>query len=134
MPSMVVTLSMQLRQDAMTIIPWHTQPRLVNRLVIAEELDQPWPKKWWLIPRLPWWLTLIFCHQKWVNFYVKVNVYRPGQPNWEYTMWKFQDFLLDQIFLREINFGHFVPPKTAILIIWTVLHFWELLTFSRIKI
>ena len=68
MPSMVVTLSMQLRQDAMTIIPWHTQPRLVNRLVIAEELDQPWPKKWWLIPRLPWWLTLIFCHQKWVNF------------------------------------------------------------------
>ena len=29
-------------------------------------------------------------------------VYRPGQPNWEYTMWKFQDFSVTQI-LREIN-------------------------------
>ena len=32
-------------------------------------------------------------------------VYRPGQPNWEYTMWKFQDFSASQI-LCEINFGH----------------------------
>ena len=36
-----------------------------------------------------------------------------GQPNWEYTMWKFQDFFATQI-LREINFGHFEAPKTAI--------------------
>ena len=32
--------------------------------------------------------------------------YRPGQPNWEYPMWKFQNFSATQI-LREINFGHF---------------------------
>ena len=36
-------------------------------------------------------------------------VYRPGQPNWEYTMWKFQDFSVIQI-LREIKFGHFETP------------------------
>ena len=40
--------------------------------------------------------------------------YRPGQPNWECTMWKFQNFSVTQI-LREINFGHFEAPKTAIL-------------------
>ena len=43
-------------------------------------------------------------------------IYRPGQPNWEYTMWKFTDFLATQI-LREINFGLFEAPKTAILTI-----------------
>ena len=32
--------------------------------------------------------------------------HRPGQPNWEYTMWKFQDSTASQN-LREINFGHF---------------------------
>ena len=32
-------------------------------------------------------------------------------------MWKFQDFFATQI-LREINFGHFEAPKTAILTIW----------------
>ena len=36
------------------------------------------------------------------------------QPNWVYTMWKFQDFSATQI-LREINFGHLEAPKTAIL-------------------
>ena len=40
-------------------------------------------------------------------------VYRPGQPNWEYTMWKFQDFSATQILL-ENNFGRFEAPKTAI--------------------
>ena len=30
--------------------------------------------------------------------------YRPKQPNWEYTMWRFRDFSATQI-LREINFG-----------------------------
>ena len=39
--------------------------------------------------------------------------YRPGQTNWEYTMWKFQDFYHAQI-LREINFGPFEAQKTAI--------------------
>ena len=42
------------------------------------------------------------------------TTYRPGQPNWEYTIWKFQDFCAPQI-LRQINFGHFEAPKTAIL-------------------
>ena len=28
--------------------------------------------------------------------------YRPGQPNWERTVWKFQDFSATQI-LRKIN-------------------------------
>ena len=36
--------------------------------------------------------------------------YRLGQPNWEYTMWKFQDFSAPQI-LHEINFGHFEARK-----------------------
>jgi len=44
------------------------------------------------------------------------GIYRPGQPNWEYTMWKFQDFSATQI-LREINFGCFEAQKTAILTI-----------------
>ena len=42
--------------------------------------------------------------------------YRPGQPNWEYTIFKSQDFPAAQI-LREINFGHFEALKTAILTI-----------------
>ena len=45
------------------------------------------------------------------------DMYRPGQPNWEYTMWKFQDFSVTQI-LREINFGHFEALKTAILTLY----------------
>ena len=40
--------------------------------------------------------------------------YRPGQPNWAYTMWKFQDFSAPQI-LHENNCGHFEALKTAIL-------------------
>ena len=47
---------------------------------------------------------------------LRVILYRPGQPNWEYTIWKFQDFYATQI-LREINFGHFEAPKIAILTI-----------------
>ena len=67
-------------------------------------------------------VKLVRCHgmggnQAWVYNDEVCEVYRPGQPNWEYTMWKFQNFSATQIFLREINFGHFVPPKTAILII-----------------
>ena len=37
-------------------------------------------------------------------------------------MWKFQDFSTTQN-LREINFGHFETPKTAILSIWVALNF-----------
>ena len=43
-------------------------------------------------------------------------LYRPGQPNWEYTLWIFQDFSTTWI-SREINFGHFKAPKNAILTI-----------------
>ena len=43
-------------------------------------------------------------------------LYRPGQPNWENTMWKFQNISTTQN-LREINFGHFEAPKIAILTI-----------------
>ena len=40
------------------------------------------------------------------------QMYRPGQPNWEYTMWKFQDFSAYQI-LHEIDIGqcHWKPQK-----------------------
>ena len=40
-------------------------------------------------------------------------VYRPGQPNWKYTMWKFQDFSSTHI-LCEINFSLFETLKTVI--------------------
>ena len=43
-------------------------------------------------------------------------LYRPGQPNWEYTNWKCKDISASQI-LREINVSHFEAPKTAILTI-----------------
>ena len=39
--------------------------------------------------------------------------YRPGQPSWEYTMWRFKDLPATQI-LREINFGHFEASKADI--------------------
>ena len=42
--------------------------------------------------------------------YLHLLEYRPGQPNWVYTMWKFQDFSATQI-LCEINFGHFEATK-----------------------
>ena len=53
----------------------------------------------------------MFCSR--MNFKYK---YRPGQPNMEYTMWKFLDFSAPQI-LRELNFGHFRSLKTDILTI-----------------
>ena len=43
-------------------------------------------------------------------------IYRPGQPNWEYTMWKFKDLSATQI-LCGINYGHFEASKTAVLTI-----------------
>ena len=43
-------------------------------------------------------------------------MYRLGELNWEYTMWKNQDFSAAQI-LHEINFGLFEAAKTAI---WTI--------------
>ena len=56
-----------------------------------------------------------------------VQIYRPGQPNWELIKWKFQDFSATQI-LREINFGHFeaqkVPKRSS------DLNFWKFMTFS----
>ena len=38
--------------------------------------------------------------------------YRPGQPNWEYTIQKSRDFTATHI-LCEINFGHFEAPKNC---------------------
>ena len=61
----------------------------------------------------------------------KIN-YRPEQPNWEYTMWKFQDFSASQI-LREINFGPIEDPKTAILTIWAALNYKILDIFDIFK-
>ena len=62
--------------------------------------------------------------------------YRPGQPNWEFTMLKFQDFSATLI-LCEINFGHFEAPKTAILIdhlsSFEFHILWEFFTFSCVK-
>ena len=40
------------------------------------------------------------------------ELYRPGQPDWEYTMWQLQNFSATQI-LREINLGHFEAPKNC---------------------
>ena len=47
-------------------------------------------------------------------------------------MWKFQDFSLTQI-SREINFGDFEAPKTAILTIWAALNFEFLGIFDIFK-
>ena len=44
----------------------------------------------------------------------------------------FRDFSATQI-LREINFGHFEAPKTAILTIWVALNFEFLGNFDIIK-
>ena len=57
---------------------------------------------------------------------------RLGKPNWEYTMWKFQDFSATQI-LREINFCHFEAPEIAILTIWAALNFEFLETLGIFK-
>ena len=53
---------------------------------------------------------------------VHVKTYRPGQPNWEYTMWKYKDFSATHI-LHEINYSHFEAPKTAVLTISAALNF-----------
>ena len=60
------------------------------------------------------------------------RIYRPGQPNWEFTMWKFQDFSATQI-LREFNFCNFKDPKSAILTISAALNFTFLRTFDIFK-
>ena len=51
-----------------------------------------------------------------------VYYYRPGQPNWENTMWKFQDFYATQNSC-EINFGDFEAPQNAVLNKWAALNF-----------
>ena len=58
--------------------------------------------------------------------------YRPGQPNWEHTMWKFLNFSATQI-LHEINFGHFEAPKSAILAVSAALNFEFLEYFDIFK-
>ena len=54
-------------------------------------------------------LSCLFTFFSCLNLEISSNseyrkIYRPGQPNWEFTMWKFQDFSATQI-LCEINFG-----------------------------
>ena len=58
--------------------------------------------------------------------------YKTGQPKWEYTMCKFQDFSAVHI-LRKIKFGHFEPPKATILTIYAALDFEFLGTFDIFK-
>ena len=58
--------------------------------------------------------------------------YRPGQPNWDYTIRKLQDISSTQV-LHEINFEHFEAPKTAILTIWAALNFKFLGIFDIFK-
>ena len=55
----------------------------------------------------------ILVFEKWPKSQ-NLRLYRPKQPNWEYTIWKFQDFSPIHI-LCEIHFSHFKAPKTAIL-------------------
>ena len=44
---------------------------------------------------------------KWNTMYLDFDIrYRPGQPNWEYTIWKIHDFSANKI-LREINDRNF---------------------------
>ena len=49
-------------------------------------------------------------------------IYRPGQPNWESTMWKYQDSSATHI-SHEINFCHFEAHNTTILSIWAALNY-----------
>ena len=62
-------------------------------------------------------------------------MYRPGQANWEYTMWKFQESSATQI-LREINFSHFEATKNGLLTILAGLNFefWGILEIPKISI
>ena len=60
--------------------------------------------------------ALSFILGKFSKMLKRENKYRPGQPNWEFIIWKFQDFSDTQI-LCEINFAHFEALKTAILFI-----------------
>ena len=48
---------------------------------------------------------------------------RHGQPNWEYKMWKFQDFS-DFPILCKIYFGHFEAVKFGILTFCAAVNFW----------
>ena len=59
-------------------------------------------------------------------------MYRPGQPNWEYTIWKFQDFSATQN-LRKINFGYFQASNAATLTFWVALNFEFLGLFDIFK-
>ena len=59
-------------------------------------------------------------------------LYRPGQPNWENTLWKFQDISATQN-LRDINCCHFEAPKIVILTILAALNFEFLEIFDIFK-
>ena len=65
-------------------------------------------------------------------------IYRPGQPNWESTMWKSQHFSAAQI-LREFTFGHFEAPKNCYLNqessseFWIFGYFWHFWVWNSQK-
>ena len=60
-----------------------------------------------------------YTNHRALNWSKEINLYR-FRALYYYTLWKFQDFSATQI-LREINFGHFEAPKTAIFTIWAAL-------------
>ena len=60
----------------------------------------------------------------WRNWLKPEFSYRPRQPNWHTQCEKFTQIL------REINFGQFKAPKTAILTISAALNFEFLETFD----
>ena len=61
-------------------------------------------------------------------------MYRPGQPIWEFTMWKFQDLSNTQI-LCKMKFGHFEAPKNchSDYLSSSDFEFLEFLTFAGVK-
>ena len=77
---------------------------------------------------LKWKLATKIWHppKKITNF----SYYKPGQPNTQCGNFR---IILPFRFLREINFGHFDPSKTAILTIWETLNFEFLRTFDIFK-
>ena len=63
-----------------------------------------------------------------------VFTYRPGQLNWEYTMWKFQNIFALRFYVKLT----LIMLKAQKLPFWPfgqlwILKFWEFLTFSSVK-
>ena len=61
------------------------------------------------------------------------NIFCEIDLSYTYTVWKFEDFSVIQIF-REINFDQSKRSKTAIFAIFEVLNFVDLVNFSLQKV